>query len=206
MLGAKKRDSATNEPSWWQRGGGQRRTNPVHQSIRVKYAVREVRRGRRSVGPPAGGRTQLLRRIPFIPCFRMTSLPLTVRAGRSTTAKTWRRSGSESRTTPGGQPRQAAPTHNDVELISEILKGRGFTGYDRHAEAARAAEPGRPAHLHAGNALAGDAIAAASRGAGWHWLRQDHAGPRSGQGAKRGRADRPAQRIALLCYSIGLAQ
>ena len=29
-----------------------------------------------------------------------------------------------------------APTHDDVELISEILKGRGFTGYDRNAEAA----------------------------------------------------------------------
>lgn len=31
----------TDEPGWWQQGGGVHRIDPVKQAIRVKYAVRD---------------------------------------------------------------------------------------------------------------------------------------------------------------------
>ena len=99
-----------------------------------------------------------------------------------------------------------APTHDDVELISEILKGRGFTGYDRNAEAAeRQSQADRltseQAMLLQVTRLLPRVEVRGGAGSGKTVLALAQA-----KELTRGRADRPAQRIALLCYSIGLAE
>ena len=99
-----------------------------------------------------------------------------------------------------------APTHDDVELISEILKGRGFTGYDRNAEAAeRQCQADRltseQAMLLQVTRLLPRVEVRGGAGSGKTVLALAQA-----RELTRGRADRPAQRIALLCYSIGLAE
>lgn len=98
------------------------------------------------------------------------------------------------------------PTHDDLELVSEILHGRGFTGPDLNAEAAeRRAESDRLTQEQAtllkvirllnrvevrGGAGSGKTVLALAQ------ARQLSAG----------RDDRPPQRVGLLCYSIGLAE
>src|SRR6478735_2668011 len=100
-----------------------------------------------------------------------------------------------------------APTHDEIDLIVDILAGRRHTSYDVNAEAAeRAAEADRLTQEQAtllkvtrllrrvevrGGAGSGKTVLA---------LQQAKELTRGGSG------ERKAQRVALLCYSIGLAE
>jgi hypothetical protein len=99
-----------------------------------------------------------------------------------------------------------APSHDDVELVAEILAGRGFGGRDVNAESdERAAQADRLTDeqamiLHVTRLLHRVEVRGGA-GSGKTVLALSQA-----RDLTRGRADRPAQRVALLCYSIGLAE
>lgn len=98
------------------------------------------------------------------------------------------------------------PNHDDVELVAEILTGRSHTAYDVNAEAVeRSARADRLTHEQ-------DVILKVTR-----LLRRVEVRGGAGSGKtvlalqqakelSRGSAERKAQRVALLCYSIGLAE
>lgn len=101
---------------------------------------------------------------------------------------------------------QRVPDLDDVELVAEILTGRRTTSYDVNAEAAeledradrltqeQAMVLGVTRLLHRievrGGAGSGKTVLALAQA----------------RDLQRGRADRKPQRVALLCYSIGLAE
>jgi hypothetical protein len=98
------------------------------------------------------------------------------------------------------------PTDGDVFDIAEILTGRLPSAYDVNAEAAdRAATAERLTHEQAVilgvTRLLHRVEVRGGAGSGKTVLALQQAKELS-----RGRTDRPAQRVALLCYSIGLAE
>jgi superfamily I DNA and RNA helicase len=98
------------------------------------------------------------------------------------------------------------PTHHDVDLIFEILAGRLPTSYDVNAEAAeRAAIADRLTQEQATilqvTRLLRRVEVRGGAGSGKTLLALQQA-----KELTRGRGDRQAQRVALLCYSIGLAE
>jgi hypothetical protein len=98
------------------------------------------------------------------------------------------------------------PTVEDLELVSEILRGRGFTSFDLNAEAAeRQATADRltaeQAALLQVTRLLRRVEVRGGAGSGKTVLALAQAKELS-----RGRDGQPPQRVALLCYSIGLAE
>lgn len=106
----------------------------------------------------------------------------------------------------GLQHGQPAPTHDDVDAIAEILAGRMPSTYDVNAEAAdRSATADRLTQeqstiLHVTRLLTRVEVRGGA-GSGKTVLALQQA-----KELTRGRGDRKAQRVALLCYSIGLAE
>lgn len=98
-----------------------------------------------------------------------------------------------------------APTHEDVDTIVEVLSGRQLPTYDRTALAAERAEAAdrltmqQSALLHVTRLLHRVEVRGGT-GSGKTVLALAQARELS-----RGSRERPAQRVALLCYSIGLA-
>jgi superfamily I DNA and RNA helicase len=114
--------------------------------------------------------------------------------------------GAVERVARQGRQGKPAPTHHDVELISEILRGCGFTHQDLNAEAReRQAVADRlteeQAMLLQVTRLLNRVEVRGGAGSGKTVLALAQAKELS-----RGRVGRPAQRVALLCYSIGLAE
>ncbi len=101
---------------------------------------------------------------------------------------------------------KAAPTYDEVELIVEILSGRLHTSYDVNADSEdRAAEADRltqeQATLLKVTRLLHRVEVRGGAGSGKTVLALQQAKELS-----RGTAERTAQRVALICYSIGLAE
>ncbi len=98
------------------------------------------------------------------------------------------------------------PSCDDVELVAEILAGRSHGARDVNAEAEeRAAHADRltdeQALILGVTRLLNRVEIRGGAGSGKTVLALSQA-----RDLTRGRADRPAQRVALLCYSIGLAE
>ena len=118
---------------------------------------------------------------------------MTWRTGSKTTAR---------RMQQGRRP----PTHDDVEVVSQTLRGRSFTQPDRNAEAAqRASEVDRltaeQAALLSVTRLLNRVDVRGGAGSGKTMLALAQA-----RDLSRGRDGSTPQRVALLCYSIGLAE
>ena len=133
---------------WHDQGGWQEQRRgktvqilPVDQVRDAKYALRayvepDPRWGSRAarglgtrLGHPALGSSRRLRGPRASPL------------GPARQGRPGRSRGARERGHPAAQPAQPPPTHDDVELILEILGGRRHTSYDVNAEAAdRAAE------------------------------------------------------------------
>lgn len=101
---------------------------------------------------------------------------------------------------------KAAPTYDEVELIIEILSGRLHTAYDVNADAEdRAAQSDRLTQEQATilkvTRLLNRVEVRGGAGSGKTVLALQQA-----KELTRGVGDRRAQRVALLCYSIGLAE
>jgi len=101
---------------------------------------------------------------------------------------------------------QRPPTYDDVEAIADILGGRLATSYDVNADAAeRASAADRLTQEQATildvTRLLHRVEVRGGAGSGKTVLALQQA-----KQLTRGRTNRPAQRVALLCYSLGLAE
>jgi hypothetical protein len=195
---------------WHQRGdaGEEHRVDPVEQVLLTKYAVRDyVQRD------PRWGNTSRTRIVwahavvaphsDFDDDFDAPECPrwaihgrrdLTHLAERLTTTALRMRRGAR------------APSLGDVELIAEILTGRSFGEHDLNAESDELAA--RADRLTDEQAMILDVTRLLHRveirggaGSGKTVLALTQA-----RQLTYGRLQRPAQRVALLCYSIGLAE
>ncbi|HYO33348.1 MAG TPA: NERD domain-containing protein [Nocardioidaceae bacterium] len=195
---------------WHQGGqaGPEHRVDPVRQALLTKYAIRDyVERD------PRWGNTSRTRIVwahavvtphsDFDDDFDAPECPrwavhgrrdLTNLAGRL--EDTARRMARRART----------PTYDDVELITEILIGRNFGEHDLNAESDDLAA--RADRLTDEQAMILDVTRLLNRvevrggaGSGKTVLALTQA-----RQLAYGRLQRPAQRVALLCYSIGLAE
>lgn len=192
-------------PRWWQRGGGVRSIDPVNQALRVKYAVRDYVEGdpRWTRSRVVWGHAVVTPYSVFPPDFALPDCPRWALHDRDDLAVLGERIEDNARLAAQGR---VIPSHDDVELISEILRGRGFTGSDRNAEAAeRQAAADRltqeQAMLLQVTRLLPRVEVRGGAGSGKTVLALTQA-----KELTRGRADRPPQRVALVCYSIGLAE
>ena len=191
---------------WWQSGGGRRRINPTEQALKVKYALREFveadpRWGSR--GHIAWAHGVVAPYSPFADDFAAPDCPRWMVHGRDDQVDLAERLEENAR---GGAQGRPAPTHHEVELISEILRGRGFTGHDLNAEALeRQAAADRltaeQAALLQVTRLLNRVEVRGGAGSGKTVLALTQA-----KQLTRGRDDVPPQRVAVLCYSIGLGQ
>ncbi|KRF37846.1 nuclease-related domain-containing DEAD/DEAH box helicase [Nocardioides sp. Soil805] len=199
-------DEADGHAWWIQRRGAHRRITPVDQVRTAKHALK-----RYVEQHPDGG---LARRVgwghglvtpysAFAPDFTVPELPRWALHDKDDLSALADRARDNAHALLHGQ---RPPTHDDVEAIADILTGRFAAPYDVNAESDdRAAEFDRLTMEQAtilrvtrllprvevrGGAGSGKTVLA---------LQQAKELTRGGQG-------RPAQRVALLCYSIGLAE
>ena len=193
------------EPHWWQSGSGVRRIDPVEQARRTRYALRDYVEAdpRWKKGHVAWMHAVVTPYSSFPPDFAAPDCPRWALHDRDDLADLGARVEETARLGQQGKP---APTHEDVELVSEILRGRGFTAQDRNAEAReRQAVADRltteQAMLLQVTRLLNRVEVRGGAGSGKTVLALAQA-----RELTRGRADKPAQRVALLCYSIGLAE
>ena len=170
--------------------------------------VADLRRAQPALGQPDPRRLGARSSDAVTLTSRSTSRSRTCRAGRCTTVstrRTWRHGFAR---TPGVSRRaRVAPTQDAVDAIVEILTGPIRTSYDLNAEAAeREAEADRltqeQSMILSVTRLLRRVEVRGGAGSGKTVLALQQA-----KELTRGRAgERPAQRVALLCYSIGLAE
>ena len=195
------------ESGWWtKRSGHDTRIHPVDQARDVKYALRryvehDLRWGSRPRVAWAHG--VVTPYSDFGDDFSVPELPRWALHDRNEQVDLAARVRENGWGLAHGQP---APTYDDVDAIVEILAGRHHTHHDVNADAEeRAAAAERLTQEQAmilgvtrlinrvevrGGAGSGKTVLA---------LQQARELSRGGHGRK-------AQRVALLCYSIGLAQ
>jgi len=196
------------EGGWWiKRGEQHQRIHPVDQAREAKYALREYvehdpRWGGR--GHVAWAHGVVTPHSVFGNDFSVPDLPrwaLHDRNEQDDLAERVRDNGW------GLAHNHPTPNHDDIELVVEILAGRHHTAYDVNAEAAERAS--------AADRLTQEQAVILQVSRLLHRI-EVRGGAGSGktvlalQQAKeltRGRpGERPPQRVALLCYSIGLAE
>lgn len=179
--------------------------HPTEQALRVKYALREYVEGdpRWSRGRIAWAHGVVAPYSHFPHDFQAPDCPrwaLHDREDLHDLVSSVERNADEAR-------RQARPpSADDLDLMVEILRGRGFTGHDRNADAEeRRAEADRltaeQAALLQVTRLLHRVEVRGGAGSGKTMLALTQA-----KELTRGRHDVPPQRVAVLCYSIGLGQ
>jgi len=190
---------------WRQTGNGSREIHPVDQALGSKYALRHYVEDdpRWSRGRLTWAHGVVTPYSDFPDDFALPDCPRwTVHGKRDLDDLRDRLVDQASRLRHGTK----APTHDDLELISEILRGRGFTHPDRNAEASeRQSTADRltaeqttllqvtrllPRVEIRGGAGSGKTVLALAQA----------------RELSRGRSGEPPQRVALLCYSIGLGE
>lgn len=194
------------EAGWWVRREHDERIHPVDQARDGMYALREYvesdpRWGSR--GRVAWAYGVVTPYSPFDQDFCVPDLPriaLHDRADQDDLAERVRANAIKQ-----AQGRRA-PTADDLDLLVEILAGRRHTSYDVNADAAERAA--RADHLTQEQSV----ILSVTR-----LLRRVEVRGGAGSGKtvlalqqakelSRGRSERKAERVALVCYSIGLAE
>lgn len=193
---------------WWQGSGGKKRKiHPVEQALKSKYAIRsyveaDPRWGSR--GHVAWAHGVVTPYSSFSDDFAAPDCPRWALHDRDDLDDDLLER-LELNAQTGGQGKRA-PTHDDVELVMQILSGRGQSSHDFNSDAEeRQARADRLTSEQLallkvtrllnrveirGGAGTGKTVLA---------LTQAKELTAGGQG-------RPAQRVALLCYSVGLAQ
>ncbi len=195
---------------WHQRmqGGRVRRTDPVEQARTTKYAVREyVERDPRwresSRSRIVWAHALVAPYSCFDEDFATPECPRWTVHGKDDlddlSGRLW---DTARRQVNNARP----PTDDDIELIVEILTGRNFGRHDLNAESdERAAQADRltdeQAMILGATRLLNRVEIRGGAGSGKTVLAMTQA-----KELTRGREGRPAQRVALLCYSIGLAE
>ncbi len=198
------------EDGWHQRmqGGRVRRNDPVEQARTTKYAVREyVERDPRwresSRSRIVWAHALVAPYSCFDDDFAAPECPRWTVHGKDDLGDLAGRLWDTARLqVTNARP----PDEDDVDLIVEILTGRNFGRHDLNAESdERAAQADRltdeQALILGVTRLLNRVEIRGGAGSGKTVLAMTQA-----KELTRGREDRPAQRVALLCYSIGLAE
>jgi len=193
---------------WWiKRRGKDARINPVDQARDMKYSLRQyVEQDPRwgSRGRVAWAHGVVTPYAEFGSDFAVPELPrwaLHDKHEQTDLAARLRENGW------GLSHGQRAPTYDDVELVVEILAGRMPTSHDLNAEAAERASTAdrltqEQATLLQVTRLLRRVEVRGGAGSGKTVLALQQA-----KDLTRGRSgERPPQRVALICYSIGLAE
>jgi hypothetical protein len=197
----------TDDYGWWQSGHGKPRTiDPVTQARTTKYALRDyvardARWGRRN--HVAWAHAVVTPYAEFTVEWSTPDCPRWSLHDRDDQTDLLERIRDNAVRARQGKP---APTFDDVELMTEILTGRLAMSYDVNAEAAeREAVADRltqeQAMILQVTRLLNRVEVRGGAGSGKTVLALQQA-----KELTRGRGDRKAQRVALLCYSIGLAE
>ena len=196
------------ETGWWiKRGERTDRCHPVDQARDAKYAIRgyvesDPRWGSR--GHVAWSHGVVTPHAEFGDDFSVPELPrwaLHDRREQDSLAERVRDNGW------GLAHDHPTPNHDDIDLVVEILAGRSHTSYDVNAEAAERASAAdrltqEQALLLKVTRLLRRVEVRGGAGSGKTVLALQQAKELS-----RGRSgERPAERVALICYSIGLAE
>jgi hypothetical protein len=196
------------EDGWWQTARGKRRQiDPVEQVRTTKYAVRgyaahDKRWNNRN--HVAWGHGIVVPYSEFPADFATTDCPRWSLHDRADQADLATRVRENARRSQQGKP---PPTYDDVELLAQVLAGRMPTSYDVNADSDdRAAEADRLTQEQATilqvTRLLHRVEVRGGAGSGKTVLALQQA-----KELTRGRTgERKAQRVALLCYSIGLAE
>jgi hypothetical protein len=194
------------EDGWYQRRRGKDvRVEPVDQVRRVKYAVRDYvakdpRWGRRS--HVAWAHCLVTPHSDFADDFATPDLPRWALHDRDDQKDLCDRVREATRRMQQGKP---APSYDDVELIAEILAGRRHSTYDVNAEAAERVSQSDLLTQEQSTLLQVTLLrrveVRGGAGSGKTVLALQQA-----KELTRGRSDRHAERVALICYSIGLAE
>jgi hypothetical protein len=198
------------QDGWHQqmRSGRDRRHDPAVQAMKTKYAVREyVERDPRWMD---SSRTRIVWAhalvapySEFHDDFDAPECPRWMVHGKGDVedlaGRLW---DTARRMETGGRP----PSDDDVDLMVEILAGRNFGSHDLTAESdERAAQADRltdeQATILTVTRLLNRVEIRGGAGSGKTVLAMTQA-----KQLTQGRSERPAQRVALLCYSIGLAE
>lgn len=198
--------SVWHDDGWWiKRRGRDVRIHPVDQARKAKYALRDYV----AADPRWGSRTHLAwahgvvtpyasfdaADAPELPRWALHDRADLVDLAHRVRDNAW-----------GMRHGRAVPSDDDVHEIAEILTGRLPTVFDINADAeGRAANADRLTHEQAivlkVTRLLHRVEVRGGAGSGKTVLALQQAKELS-----RGHSERPAQRVALLCYSIGLAE
>lgn len=192
---------------WWQSGKtGKHTIHPVEQAASARYALRtyveaDPRWGSR--GRVTWAHAVVAPYSDFPDDFALPDCPRWLVHGKGDLDDLVARLEETARREKHGT---RAPDHDDLELISEIVRGRGFTGHDLNAEAAErqfVADrlTAEQATLLQVTRLLHRVEIRGGAGSGKTVLALAQA-----RELTRGRAGEVPQRVALLCYSIGLGE
>ncbi|WP_141014435.1 nuclease-related domain-containing DEAD/DEAH box helicase [Nocardioides sambongensis] len=200
--------SVWHDDGWWQSDASQRRRiDPVQQALDSKYALRsfvEHRAGWGSRGRIAWSHGVVVPYSSFPADDALPELPRFALHDRDDLAHLATRVRQNAH---GLDQQHRVPTLDDIEAVVHCLAGRSVRGYrDPNAESAeRAAEADRLTEQQSlilqvtrllrrvevrGGAGSGKTVLALQKA----------------KELQRGRGDTPPQRVALLCYSLGLAE
>jgi len=193
-------------PLWLiSRRGRPRRIDPVRQAMGTRYALRDYveRDPRWSRGRVAWAHGVVTPYSCFPDDFTMPDCPRWAVHDRDDMTSLADRVAENIRLGGHGDP---PPSYDDLELVVEILRGRGFTAYDRNAEALeRMAQADRltqeQAQLLQVTRLLNRVEVRGGAGSGKTVLALTQAKQLSA-----GRDGRPPDKVGLVCYSIGLAE
>ena len=195
------------DDGWWiSRRGKHTQIDPVEQARTTKYAFRDyVARDPRwnNRNHVAWGHAIVVPYSEFDESFSLPDCPRWTLHDRDDQADLAARLIDNAKRAAQGKP---APTYADVQVIVDILAGRMATQYDVNAEAEeRAAQADRLTQeqatiLHVTRLLNRVEVRGGA-GSGKTVLALQQA-----KQLTHGRGDRKAQRVALLCYSLGLAE
>ncbi|MCZ2804864.1 NERD domain-containing protein [Modestobacter sp. VKM Ac-2983] len=188
------------EGQWWQTGGKSKAIHPVEQALKCKYALRDFlyRHPRWSRGNPRSNHFVALPTTVLPADFAAPDAPRWLVIDSTETAHAAGRISSALRRT---EEEQDAPTPDDVELLVDCLAGTAIPQADLVADLAeREAACDLLTHAQAKvlDYLSGNPRVEIRGGAGSGktWLAIEK--------ARRLTAD--GQRVALMCYSRGLAE
>lgn len=193
---------------WWQHGGGSREIDPVRQALRVKHAARQYVQDDPRWAGSSRSRVRWAHTVvtPYSPVPDDFSLPDCGRDmvhGRDDQQRLAQRVRAVTQTQ---ETNYRVPTHDDVDLIVEILSGRSPMARDVVAEADdREARADRltqeQAKILEVTRLLHRVEVRGGAGSGKTVLAMTQAKQLS-----RGFREKKSQRVALLCYSIGLGE
>ncbi|WP_310964546.1 nuclease-related domain-containing DEAD/DEAH box helicase [Nocardioides terrisoli] len=190
---------------WHQSGGGERRIHPVEQAKDAKYALRDYVESdpRWSRGRITWAHGVVTPYSDFSSDFGTPDCPRWALHDRVDMADLADRVANNARGMARGTK---APSYDDLVLLSQVLHGRSFTERDLNAEAAQRRSASdrltaEQAQLLRVTRLLNRVEVRGGAGSGKTVLALAQAKELS-----RGRDGEPPQRVALLCYSIGLGE